>query len=77
MIKVFFEERTIKKIYVLGSDYKDTLLAAVPAENLPTFLGGTSACTLGVDVGPLDDMRAAGLDPFEEANRVLGEQAFP
>ena len=41
-ISPMLEERTRKKIHVLGSDYKAQLLHMIPAENLPRCYGGTS-----------------------------------
>ncbi|KAJ9515290.1 hypothetical protein QJQ45_006593 [Haematococcus lacustris] len=38
------EERTRKKIIVLGSNYQDKLKELIPEENLPTFFGGLSPC---------------------------------
>lgn len=37
--------QTIEKIQILGKDYKDVLLKQIPAENLPTFLGGECTCS--------------------------------
>lgn len=50
------EERTRKKIIVLGSDFKAKLLEVVPLENLPVFLGGTSMCAdFKSSIGPWTD----------------------
>lgn len=41
-ISPMLEERTRKKIHVLGSDYQAQLLHIIPPENLPRQYGGTS-----------------------------------
>lgn len=43
-VKTFLDPVTVAKIEVLGSDYQKTLLAQIPAENLPWYLGGTCTC---------------------------------
>ncbi|KIK53129.1 hypothetical protein GYMLUDRAFT_250560 [Collybiopsis luxurians FD-317 M1] len=40
VIKPWLDEVTVAKIAILGKDYKDTLLAQIPKENLPKELGG-------------------------------------
>jgi hypothetical protein len=42
--KNFVDEKTRKKINILGGGYKKTLLENVDAENLPSFLGGECTC---------------------------------
>ncbi|ORX48323.1 CRAL/TRIO domain-containing protein [Hesseltinella vesiculosa] len=44
LVKGWLDPGTISKIKILGSDYKQELLDQIPAENLPTFLGGTCEC---------------------------------
>jgi hypothetical protein len=41
-ISPLLEERTRRKIHVLGTDYQKSLLHIIPAENLPKCYGGTS-----------------------------------
>ncbi|PPQ69102.1 hypothetical protein CVT25_004599 [Psilocybe cyanescens] len=44
-IRPWVSKETAQKVDVLGSDYKDVLLALIDAENLPSFLGGTCKCS--------------------------------
>jgi hypothetical protein len=44
VIKRFLDPVTVDKIHILGSGYEKELLKQVPAENLPTILGGTCEC---------------------------------
>lgn len=60
IVKPFLEERTIKKIKVLGASYLEDLLELVPRENLPTFLGGSSECDPMVECGPWQDNCCSG-----------------
>ncbi|KAF8627447.1 hypothetical protein AX17_006261 [Amanita inopinata Kibby_2008] len=43
-IKPWLSKETIDKVDILGSDYQDTLLDLVDAENLPSSLGGKCTC---------------------------------
>ncbi|KAF8897120.1 CRAL-TRIO domain-containing protein [Infundibulicybe gibba] len=55
IIKPWLDEVTVAKIAILGSGYKETLLAQIPAENLPKEFGGSCICPGGCslsDVGP-------------------------
>ena len=55
VIKPWLDEVTVAKIDILGSSYKDKLLAQVPAENLPKEFGGKCECAGGCslsDAGP-------------------------
>ena len=55
VVKGFLDPVTVQKIHVLGAGYQKELLAQVPAENLPTILGGTCNCEGGCalsDLGP-------------------------
>jgi hypothetical protein len=47
LIKPWLDPVTVSKIDILGSTYKDKLLAQVPAENLPKEFGGACACAGG------------------------------
>ena len=54
-IKPWLDEATVAKIDILGSSYKDKLLAQIPAENLPKEFGGLCQCPGGCslsDAGP-------------------------
>ncbi|KAL0089633.1 CRAL-TRIO domain-containing protein [Phycomyces blakesleeanus] len=44
IVKAWLDPGTIDKIKILGSDYKEELLQYIPAENLPSFLGGECTC---------------------------------
>ncbi|KAH9041823.1 CRAL-TRIO domain-containing protein [Lactarius hengduanensis] len=58
VIKPWLDEVTVSKIEILGSTYKDKLLAQIPAENLPKDFGGTCECPGGCslsDAGPWKD----------------------
>jgi len=44
VIKPWLDEVTVSKIDIIGSGYKDKLLAQIPKENLPKELGGTCTC---------------------------------
>ena len=58
LVKGFIDEKTKRKIAMLGSDYLDVLKKHIDMENLPTFLGGKCTCShvdggcLFGDVGP-------------------------
>ncbi|EMD31791.1 hypothetical protein CERSUDRAFT_119365 [Gelatoporia subvermispora B] len=55
LIKPWLDEVTVSKIDILGSGYKDKLLAQIPAENLPKEFGGKCECPSGCsmsDAGP-------------------------
>ena len=43
LIKTFLDEKTRKKIHILGSNYQKTLFNVIDREVLPDFLGGTSS----------------------------------
>lgn len=46
IVKGWLDRGTIEKIQILGSDYQEKLLEQIPAENLPSFLGGICECDL-------------------------------
>lgn len=56
--KTFMDEKTVKKIGILGSDYITELKKHIDMENLPKILGGTCECSnieggcLYSDIGP-------------------------
>jgi len=55
IIKPWLDEVTVSKIDILGSGFKERLLAQIDAENLPKELGGTCSCPGGCslsDAGP-------------------------
>ena len=58
MIKGWLDEVTVNKIDIIGTAYKDKLLAQIPAENLPKEFGGLCECVGGCslsDAGPWED----------------------
>ncbi|KAJ7237007.1 CRAL-TRIO domain-containing protein [Mycena rebaudengoi] len=63
IIKPWLDEVTVSKIDILGSAYKDKLLAQIDADKLPKGLGGTCDCPGGCslsDAGPWNVGGAAG-----------------
>lgn len=58
IVKTFVDEKTRKKINLLGGSYKSKLLELVDAENLPSQFGGSCTCPqieggcLYSDIGP-------------------------
>lgn len=52
MCKSFIDERTRKKINILGSSYKAQLLEEIDADQLIDFLGGDKKIDLLADDGP-------------------------
>ncbi|KAF9475202.1 hypothetical protein BDN70DRAFT_884014 [Pholiota conissans] len=62
VIKPWLDEVTVKKIDILGSGYKDTLLKQIPVENLPKEFGGACTCEGGCsmsDAGPWNTVEKA------------------
>jgi len=60
VVKGFLDERTRKKIKILGTGFRPYLLELVEKENLPDFLGGTCTCEeyggcLKSNAGPWND----------------------
>jgi hypothetical protein len=49
VIKNFLPQRTIDKISIIGSNYKDALLEVIPESELPTCYGGKNAKVLWED----------------------------
>nr|AAA35249.1 phosphatidylinositol-phosphatidylcholine transfer protein [Yarrowia lipolytica] len=63
VIKRFLDPVTVSKIHVYGSNYKEKLLAQVPAYNLPIKFGGQSSSKIGVELsddGPWRDPQFVG-----------------
>ncbi|KAJ7576850.1 CRAL-TRIO domain-containing protein [Mycena floridula] len=55
VIRPWLDEVTVSKVDILGSNYKETLLAQIDKENLPKDLGGECDCPGGCsmsDAGP-------------------------
>jgi hypothetical protein len=86
LIKPFLDEVTVKKIHILGSSYKKSLLEYIDEAALPSRLGGNCSCPGGCeksDVGPwqevdkskVEDLRKKSL---EELTAVMEKiQAQP
>lgn len=60
IVKGFLDERTRKKITIIGSKYQKDLLQLVEADNLPDFLGGNCSCAehggcMQSNLGPWND----------------------
>ncbi|KAJ3308766.1 cytosolic factor, phosphatidylinositol/phosphatidylcholine transfer protein [Boothiomyces sp. JEL0838] len=63
MVKQLLDEVTVKKINIVGSNYKNALLESIDEQNLPDFLGGSCKCPGGcekADIGPWNDGTVAG-----------------
>lgn len=64
-VKPWLAKETVKKIDILGANYKEVLLDAVDAENLPSSFGGTCQCAGGCEL--------SNAGPWlEERRRQLG-----
>eukprot|EP00656_Telonema_subtile_P005809 TRINITY_DN12654_c0_g1_i2.p1 TRINITY_DN12654_c0_g1~~TRINITY_DN12654_c0_g1_i2.p1 ORF type:complete len:314 (-),score=102.85 TRINITY_DN12654_c0_g1_i2:58-999(-) len=67
VISAFLNPKSVSKVAILGTDYKETLLQEVHEHHLPAFLGGACQCTPGclqASPGPWSeilDSRAASL----------------
>ena len=58
MIKGWLDEVTVNKVDIIGTAYKDKLLAQIPVENLPKEFGGSCECVGGCSLsnaGPWKD----------------------
>ncbi|CAE6430455.1 unnamed protein product [Rhizoctonia solani] len=71
-VKPWLDEVTVAKIAILGSsEYKAKLLEQIPAENLPSDLGGTCSCPGGCslsDQGPWNDPKYKDLAKSKAAH---------
>lgn len=72
-IKPLIHERTVSKVEIYSSNYKDALLAQIPAENLPVSLGGQCSCPGGCsNAGPWMEGRQE-----RRAQWIAGQRARP
>lgn len=55
VIKAFLDEKTRKKIQIIGGSYKKELVKYVDADQLPESLGGTNKARLEDNWGPWND----------------------
>lgn len=82
IVKGFIDEKTRKKITILGGKFQKDLLELVEAENLPDFLGGKCLCTeyggcMKSNLGPWNDyeitqpvgIRKKQIEPSEEESK--------
>lgn len=74
-VNPMLEERTRRKIVILGSDYLPTLVQLVPLDSLPELLGGTSKIDdMKVSVGPWTELLAA---QSQEATALAKQMSEP
>jgi hypothetical protein len=71
IVKKLLDEVTVRKIQILGSNYKAAMLEVIPEENIPDFCGGTCSCPGGCmnDIGPWNDSTVKGF-PIAEMEKV-------
>ena len=50
--KGFLDEKTVKKISILGSGFKSDLLKTIDEQQLPTFLGGKHEVEISKGIYP-------------------------
>ncbi|MCO5556397.1 hypothetical protein L7F22_009945 [Adiantum nelumboides] len=77
-VKGFLDAKTVAKIHVLGTDYREKLLEVIDPSQLPEFLGGSCKCTcdggcLMSDKGPWKDPEIMKiiLSGFEKQSRKI------
>ena len=68
IVKNFLDEKTRKKIQIVGGSYKKELLKYVDEDQLADFLGGTNKSKLIDDVGPWNDFEI--VDGFQKGDTV-------
>ena len=79
MIKPLLDEVTVKKISIMGSNYKAALLECIDEANLPDFLGGACRCSSGcsnADIGPWNDGSVEGY-PIEALEKFYRQYPIP
>ncbi|KAG8732700.1 cytosolic factor, phosphatidylinositol/phosphatidylcholine transfer protein [Ceratobasidium sp. 423] len=78
IVKLLLDESLLSRISILGSDYKETLLEQISAENLPVDLGGTCNCPGGCsfsDQGPWNDPKYTDLAKSKTAKATAATSA--
>ncbi|KAJ7123164.1 CRAL-TRIO domain-containing protein [Mycena epipterygia] len=73
-IKPWLDEVTVAKIDIIGSGYKDKLLAQINAEDLPKEFGGKCSCPGGCslsDAGPWNPAGGKKVVETESGGKVL------
>lgn len=75
VIKVFLDEKTVKKIHILGSSYQKEMDKFIAPENLPDFLGGKVTSQdygepFGNEQGPWKDDQFRGLNLIQANEEV-------
>ena len=80
VVKGFLDERTRKKIQIMGSGWEKVLLEHVDAETLPTFLGGKCTCAdkggdcMRSNIGPWNEFEV--VEPNAIKRIATGEVIF-
>jgi hypothetical protein len=83
MIKGWLDEVTVNKIDIIGTAYRDKLLAQIPVENLPKEFGGSCECDGGCslsDAGPWKDYQQEETEEKTEEKTEAsadGEETVP
>lgn len=75
-VKPLLDEGTAVKVQVLGTDYREVLLAAIPAENLLTRFGGTSVVEGFHDAGPWEQSNVKN-SVMKASNVMAGAGTMP
>jgi len=70
-VKPWLDEVTVAKIDIVGSNYKDKLLAQIDAENLPKEFGGKCACPGGCSLSDAGPWNLSGSNETESGGKVL------
>ncbi|KAF8508244.1 CRAL-TRIO domain-containing protein [Hysterangium stoloniferum] len=73
IIKPWLDPVTVSKIAILGKDYKQELLAQIPAENLPRELGGTCECVGGCSMSDKGPWNESGIKAKAGGNGTMVE----
>lgn len=80
MFKGFLDPVTVNKIFILGSNYKSSLLEQIPAENLPVKFGGKSESEGGVELaddGPWRNPKFVGPEGLAPVSSAEEDASAP